>query len=166
MALPPTAPGSRVTPGAARRRAATAAAALLAALLTQACGARAVYDASRIADEPPGAWETDEQATDALPASRGIASWYGANLHGNPTASGEPFDMYAFTAAHRRLRFGSWVRVTRVDDGRSTIVRINDRGPFTAGRIIDLSWAAAHAIGMVEAGVVEVTIEVLRRGGD
>jgi rare lipoprotein A len=95
---------------------------------------------------------------------RGRASWYGERFHGRKTASGERFDMRAMTAAHRRLPFGTKVRVTNVENGRSVVVRINDRGPFGRGRIIDLSKAAAARIGMIRKGIVEVTLEVLQCG--
>ncbi|MBU0928652.1 MAG: septal ring lytic transglycosylase RlpA family protein, partial [Spirochaetes bacterium] len=82
----------------------------------------------------------------------GIASWYGEPFHGRKTASGEVFDMRAMSAAHKSLPFGTLVLVTAVDDGRSVVVRINDRGPFVAGRIIDLSKAAAALIGLDRSG--------------
>lgn len=88
----------------------------------------------------------------------GLASYYGAGLHGRPTASGEPFDKDQLTAAHRTLRFGSCVEVTSLSTGRSVRVRVNDRGPFVAGRIIDVSEAAARALGMVAAGVTRVRL--------
>jgi len=91
----------------------------------------------------------------------GLASWYGRPYHGRRTASGEVYDMYALTAAHRTLPFGTWVRVTRRDDGRSVVVRINDRGPFVRDRIVDLSWAAARRIGLDVDGVAPVRLEVL-----
>ena len=90
----------------------------------------------------------------------GLATWYGGSLHGNKTASGERFNKNAMTAAHRKLRFGTRVRVTNKRNGLSVEVRINDRGPF--GRaVIDLSEAAARQLKMIEAGVVPVRIEVL-----
>jgi rare lipoprotein A len=92
----------------------------------------------------------------------GMASWYGPGFHGNRTASGEWFNQYDLTAAHRYLPFGTWVRVTNLNNGRSVEVRINDRGPFTGGRVIDLSTAAAEAIGMINSGVAPVSVEVLR----
>jgi len=92
---------------------------------------------------------------------RGLASWYGERFQGKPTASGEPFDMYAFTAAHRTLAFGTRVRVTNPANGRSVVVRINDRGPWVDGRIIDLSYAAARELGIIEAGVARVELRVL-----
>lgn len=94
----------------------------------------------------------------------GLASWYGPRFHGRPTASGEPFNMYAFTAAHRILPLGTYVLVTNLENGRRVVVRINDRGPFVPGRIIDLSYAAARALGMLERGVVRVRVVALAEG--
>jgi rare lipoprotein A len=91
----------------------------------------------------------------------GKASWYGKELAGNPTASGEPFRPARRTAAHKTLPFGTVVRVTRPDTGASVRVVINDRGPFVAGRIIDLSRRAAGRIDMLEAGVVAVQVQVV-----
>jgi len=92
----------------------------------------------------------------------GKASWYGGRFHGRKTASGERFDKRAMTAAHRELPFGTKVRVTSINTGRSVVVRINDRGPFgRRERIIDVSEAAAEALGMKSAGVVKVKLEVL-----
>jgi rare lipoprotein A len=91
----------------------------------------------------------------------GLASWYGGKFQGRQTASGEVFDTNAFTAAHKSLAFGTVVRVTNLENDKSTVVRINDRGPFIPGRIIDLSRAAAAAIGLAGKGVVKVRIEVL-----
>jgi len=92
---------------------------------------------------------------------RGLASWYGEALHGNPTASGEPFDMYAMTAAHPRLDFGVRVEVENLANGRTVIVRINDRGPHSGDRIIDLSRAAAQALGFAAAGTTQVEVRLL-----
>jgi rare lipoprotein A len=94
---------------------------------------------------------------------KGIASWYGEPYHGRQTASGEVYDMYRLTAAHRTLPFGTVVRVTRRDTGDRVEVRINDRGPFIAGRIIDLSYAAAQAVGLDVDGVAPVQVEVVGR---
>lgn len=110
------------------------------------------------------ATEPRRPAVERPPARRveiGLASWYGADFHGRQTASGEPFDMYAFTAAHRSHPFGTRVRVTDLASGRQVVVRINDRGPFARGRIIDLSRAAALALGMLEAGTRRVRVEVV-----
>lgn len=93
--------------------------------------------------------------------SIGVASWYGPGFHGRRTANGERYDMHKMTAAHRSLRFGTKVKVTNRNNGKAVIVRINDRGPFTGGRIIDLSKGAAAAIGMVNRGTARVSVEVL-----
>jgi rare lipoprotein A len=90
---------------------------------------------------------------------RGMASWYGRKFHGNKTSNGERYDMFAMTAAHTTLPIPSYVRVTRVSDGRQVILRVNDRGPFLHNRVIDLSYAAAHRLGMVGPGSVEVVVE-------
>jgi len=91
----------------------------------------------------------------------GVASWYGAHHHGRRTASGEVFDMYKLTAAHPTLPFGTRLRITSLDNGRSAEVRVNDRGPHVDGRIIDLSYAAARALGATGPGTVPVRIRVL-----
>lgn len=93
----------------------------------------------------------------------GIASWYGPQFHGKQTANGETFDKYELTAAHRTLQMPSLVRVTNLDNGRSLIVRINDRGPYKRGRIIDLSERAAELLGFKSQGTAKVRIEVLKQ---
>ena len=90
----------------------------------------------------------------------GIASYYGRAHDGRRTASGEVFDMNGMTAAHRTLPFGTRVRVTNLANGREAVVRINDRGPFRRGRIIDLSYAAARRLGIVGPGVAKVRVEI------
>ncbi|PKO25452.1 MAG: septal ring lytic transglycosylase RlpA family lipoprotein [Betaproteobacteria bacterium HGW-Betaproteobacteria-8] len=90
---------------------------------------------------------------------RGVASWYGKRYHGNQTASGEPYDMYAMTAAHTILPIPSYVRVTNPENGRSVVVRVNDRGPFLHDRLIDLSYVAAYKLGIVQKGSGMVDIE-------
>ncbi len=92
---------------------------------------------------------------------RGMASWYGKRYHGRKTSTGEVYDMYGMTAAHTVLPIPSYARVTRVDDGRSIIVRVNDRGPFLNERVIDLSYVAARKLGVVESGTAEVIVEAL-----
>ncbi len=94
---------------------------------------------------------------------QGIASFYGSGFHGRPTATGERFNSEAMTAAHRSLPFGTRVRVTNTRNGRSVVVRINDRGPYIRGRVIDLSTGAARMIGMIGSGIAPVKIEVLGR---
>lgn len=101
----------------------------------------------------------------ALPGVQdGIASWYGNEYHGRLTASGEVFDQEAMTAAHRNYPFGTRVRVTNLKNRRSVLVRINDRGPFIRGRIIDLSRGAARELNMLRDGIVPVRVEVLEWG--
>jgi len=95
---------------------------------------------------------------------KGKACWYGPEYQGKPTASGEAFDMNKLTAAHRKLPFNTIVLVKNLENGRTVKVRINDRGPWTRGRLIDLSKAAAAEIGMISAGVAPVRIEVLKWG--
>lgn len=94
----------------------------------------------------------------------GIGSWYGRRFHGSPTSSGEPYDMYAMTAAHPTLPIPSYARVANLANGRSVVVRINDRGPFHADRIIDLSYTAAWKLGYVEAGSARVEVESVFAG--
>ena len=95
--------------------------------------------------------------------AEGVASWYGAKFHGRRTSSGEVYDMYRLTAAHRSLPIPVFARVTNLRNGRSTIVKINDRGPFHAERLIDLSFAAAVKLDFHQAGTAPVRIEVLER---
>jgi peptidoglycan lytic transglycosylase len=91
----------------------------------------------------------------------GVASWYGKQFHGRPTANGEIYNMYGLTAAHRLMPLGTVVRVTDRENGRSVTVKVNDRGPFIHGRILDLSYGAAKHLGMVESGTAPVAIEVI-----
>ncbi|WP_249931300.1 septal ring lytic transglycosylase RlpA family protein [Ramlibacter sp. 2FC] len=111
---------------------------------------------------PDAAGSAALRLDDGLPElERGTASWYGLKFHGRRTASGERFDMNEFTAAHRTLPFGTLVRVRSLVNGREVEVRINDRGPHVAGRIIDLSRAAAEALGMLGLGMKSVTLSVV-----
>ncbi|MEE8583932.1 MAG: septal ring lytic transglycosylase RlpA family protein [Acidobacteriota bacterium] len=135
---------------------------IMAALLLTAavgCGRRSV--------PPPPSSPSDPGAVPGR-AESGIASWYGPGFHGKRTANGEVYDMNAQTAAHKTLPFGTWVRVRNLDNNKSTLVRINDRGPFIAGRIIDLSKKAARDIDLVVAGVARVRLTIAqppRSGG-
>jgi len=95
---------------------------------------------------------------------RGLASWYGPGFHAERTSSGEPYDMYAMTAAHKTLPIPAYVRVTHLENGRSVVVKVNDRGPFVGDRIIDLSYTAAHKLGMIRSGTAPVEIRVLDPG--
>jgi rare lipoprotein A len=94
----------------------------------------------------------------------GIASWYGGKFHGRKTANGETYDMYGLTAAHKTLPFGTLLRVTDIETGRFVHVRVNDRGPFVHGRIIDLSFGAAEWLGIGNKGVANVIIEIVEPG--
>lgn len=113
----------------------------------------------------PGEWRTEYAWRSALRTLRGRVSYYHDSLAGNSTASGEPYDPRAFTAASRDLPFGTVIRVVREDTGASSIVRVNDRGPFgRRRRLLDLSRAAAEELQMVDRGVVEVRAEILELG--
>ena len=95
------------------------------------------------------------------PYQVGTASWYGRYFHGKATASGEPFDMYQFTAAHRHLPLGTMVQVTNLKNGQTVVVRVNDRGPMPKSRIIDLSYGAARMIGLSGPGLEPVRLDIL-----
>lgn len=102
-----------------------------------------------------------------LPMGQGVgmvgkASYYAQQYQGRPTASGEPYNMYDMTAAHRELPFGTLLRVTHLQTGRFVIVRVNDRGPSKPGRIVDVSWAAALELGLVQHGSGDVQVEIVR----
>ncbi len=97
----------------------------------------------------------------AKPYQIGKASWYGGLFQGKATASGEDYDMYDFTAAHRELPLGSFVKVTNLKNLKSVVVRVNDRGPVTPGRIIDLSYSAARSLGMSKKGLQKVRVDIV-----
>lgn len=117
----------------------------------------------RFANRPYNVFGEDYVPAKAVMPFRqlGRASWYGKRFHGKPTSSGEPYDMYGMTAAHPTLPIPSYARVTHRASGRSVVVRINDRGPFHKGRIMDLSYAAAHRLGYVNVGSAEVEVEAI-----
>jgi rare lipoprotein A len=96
------------------------------------------------------------------PYQVGRASWYGKQFHGRQTASGEPYDMFRFTAAHLQLPLGTWVRVTNLRNDKSVIVKVNDRGPVTPGRIIDLSYGAAQILDFRAKGLEKVRLDVVQ----
>jgi rare lipoprotein A len=127
----------------------------VAALLLGACASAPPPPRSTITQLPPAREEVRSR-------QEGMASWYGREQHGHLTANGERFDMHALTAAHRTLPMHTRVRVTNRSNGHSVVVRINDRGPYSKGRIIDLSYAAARALDIIERGVAPVLLEVLR----
>lgn len=122
--------------------------------LRQALGEQPIEDRNR---------QTAASRGDIVRTLYGKATWYGAGFHGKRTASGETFNQFALTAAHNSLPFGTLVLVTNLQNGKSAVVRINDRGPFIAGRILDLSRQAAETLGMIGSGVVDVRIDVFGR---
>ncbi len=103
----------------------------------------------------------DSSQARALDVIYGSASYYGRDFHGKKTANGETFDMYALTAAHKTLPFGTICKVTNLENHKTVIVRINDRGPFVDNRILDLSRGAADALGLIDKGVCRVKIDIL-----
>jgi rare lipoprotein A len=105
-------------------------------------------------------FSSDKNAAEAQVASRGLASFY---REGTRTASGEKFDMYQLTAAHPNLPFGTRLRVTNLSSGRTVTVRVNDRGPFVPGRVVDVSYAAAETLGMVRGGIAKVKLDVVHK---
>ncbi len=124
----------------------------------------AVHKAKKVASAPKAKKVAKASAGGGSSFQSGMASWYGGNFHGRRTANGETYNMNALTAAHKTLPFGTRVRVTNTRNGDSVVVRINDRGPFVGGRVIDLSRAAASQIGVTSSGVAPVKLAVLGRG--
>lgn len=171
------------------------AALLAAALLLAGCGSSPDRPGGYYKDDGPGARVPDlASIPDAMPRNeplhrwanrpyvvfgkryvpltrvgafqqRGIATWYGKRFHGKPTSSGERYDMYRMTAAHPILPIPSYARVTNLANGRTVVVRVNDRGPFHKERVIDLSYAAAHKLGYVAQGSARVLVEQLAPSG-
>lgn len=140
------------------------------------------FDASRVPDAVPR-YEVRTKAGNKSPYTilgetyyvlesnegfkqKGIASWYGKKFHGHKTSNGEVYSMYGMTATHKTLPIPSYVRVTNTDNGRTVIVRVNDRGPFHEGRVIDLSYAAAQKLGYADKGTANVELEVINTEGD
>ena len=145
---------------------------LILLLLLASCGAptyttRVVNTPSQAGLKPTQrAYEVNGQRYQPIPSAegyteKGIASWYGKKFHGRKTSNGETYDMYAMTAAHKTLPMNVHLKVTNLDTGRSTVVRINDRGPFVRSRIVDLSYSAAKELGVVGPGTAPVRIEAL-----
>jgi rare lipoprotein A len=139
--------------GARRARTSLAALGLVAMLAGCATTAKRTPPLDRVSKPPPAAVMGAVQT--------GEASWYGRAHHGHPTASGEVYDMYKLTAAHLTLPLGTHVRVTNLRNQRAVDVQVNDRGPYVAGRIIDLSYAAARALGAVGDGTIPVRLVVV-----
>ena len=123
---------------------------------------QAVAPKAPVVVKPPVVAPPKPAKTLVVSTSTGEASWYGPGFFGNRTANGEVFRPGTLTAAHRTLPFGTKVRVTNLWNGRSTVVRINDRGPFIGHRVIDLAHGAANKLGLVASGIAQVRLEVLR----
>ncbi len=155
----------RISGGFPRARAVCVLAAAAGALVLSGCAkkhnvARTPAAAPRPRSHAPQS--PSSEAENAVGAKEtGLASWYGHPYHGRAAADGEIYDMETLVAAHRTLRFNTWVRVTNLDNGKTVEVRIIDRGPFVDGRIIDLSHAAAKAIDLIGPGVAEVQLDII-----
>ncbi|MEM6299274.1 MAG: septal ring lytic transglycosylase RlpA family protein [Bacteroidota bacterium] len=126
---------------------------------TTGCG---IFDFPTVTQPKDDTSDEPKDKEVVVSTENGKASYYADKFHGRTTASGEKYDKNKMTAAHKKLPFGTRVRVTNKTNGKTIIVRINDRGPFVKGRIIDLSRAAATKVDMIRAGVVDVKMEVLR----
>jgi rare lipoprotein A len=133
-------------------------------------GPNSSESSNRIAKKPPKAIRPVQSKTAkrkairhrARPYQVGTASWYGRQFEGKPTATGEPYDMHEFTAAHMTLPLGTWVKVTNLRNGNWVVVRINDRGPVVPGRIIDLSYGAARMLNFKSRGLTRVRLDIVR----
>ncbi len=144
---------------------AAVAACAAALLLMQACALKSPPTPSPPADHPKpykvnGIWYQPIPHAHGF-SEKGIASWYGKKFHGRKTANGEIYDMYAMTAAHKTLPLGTWVNVRNLHTGKQVVVRVNDRGPFIQGRVIDLSLSAAQALDIVGPGTAQVEVVAL-----
>ncbi len=137
--------------------------------MTPPAGAGVPRDEPRAKHGNPPFYDVGGRRYVVLPSAvgyveQGVASWYGPDFHGGRTSTGETYDMHAMTGAHPTLPLPTWVRVTNLENGKSVVVRLNDRGPFARGRIIDLSRAAAEALDMVRAGTARVEVQSLAAG--
>jgi len=126
--------------------------------LVVACGASVRYSSQKDSVKAPA------QSFKAGRSFSGVASYYGSKFHGKMTASGEAFNMYELTAAHRTLPFGTILKVTNLANGKSVTVTVNDRGPFRKNRVLDLSYAAAKKIGMLQSGTARIQAVIVRLG--
>ena len=135
----------------------------IASLRAGAASGPSSLEAAKVTSPPVtkiGAGKTTRRLKKNQPYQVGTASWYGDSFQGKQTASGEPYDMLDFTAAHRTLPLGTLVRVTNLKNGKTVVVRINDRGPVPDSRIIDVSYIAARALGFRERGVEKVRVDL------
>lgn len=138
---------------------------LIAAFVMSGCASSPRFTKERSA-EPKRRPAPTSSSAKSLKTMEGIASYYADDFHGKKTANGETYDMYKMTAAHRSLPFNTKVKVTNLDNSRSIVVRINDRGPFKLERIIDLSLGAATQLGMKGTGTARVKLEVVEWGDE
>ncbi|HEY6306539.1 MAG TPA: septal ring lytic transglycosylase RlpA family protein [Candidatus Angelobacter sp.] len=122
---------------------------------------KSVPKVTKVTKHPSGKKPAQAQGREQKPYQVGMASWYGKQFHGRATASGEDFDMFELTAAHRQLPLGTYVKVTNLRNGKWVVVRVNDRGPFVEGRIMDLSYGAARMISFRD-GIERVRLDVMR----
>lgn len=136
-------------------------------ILLSACSSQSIYQTQGV-KKPEGRklYGSPQEDKQAIVQQKGkilymVTSYYGEQFHGKYTSNGEIFDMYKLTCAHKELPFGTRLRVTNEDNGKSVIVRVNDRGPFIYGRDLDLSYAAAVEVGLIEAGVKSMKVEIL-----
>ena len=113
------------------------------------------------AKKPSQHTEKTAKKSNKKPAQVGAASWYGKGFQGRPTASGEPYDMYQYTAASKSLPLGTWVKVTNLRNGKWLIVKVNDRGPYVGNRILDLSYSAAKMLDFKAQGLAKVKLEIV-----
>lgn len=145
-----------------RRRLAESLAVVLsiASLSAGAASGRGSSEAAKVTNPPVSATRGHKIYKKSQPYQVGTASWYGEYFEGKQTASGEPYDMYDFTAAHPTLPLGTFVKVTNLRNGRAVVLRINDRGPVVEGRIIDVSYNAARALGFKERGLQKVRLDI------
>ena len=134
---------------------------MLVLLLASSLGAAPGQQSSNTAKQSPAPSKKALKKSNK-PYQVGTASWYGKDFDGRETASGEPYDMYRFTAAHMELPLGTWVRVTNLRNNKSVIVRVNDRGPVVPGRIMDLSYGAAQILDFRARGVARVRLDVVQ----
>lgn len=138
---------------------------LILAIVLSACASSPRFTKNRTAEPKVNATKpVADHRSGKVAVSEGIASYYANDFHGKKTANGEIFDMHKFTAAHRSFPFDTKVKVTNLENGKSVIVRVNDRGPFKLERIMDLSYGAAETLDMLKTGTAKVRLEVVEWG--
>ena len=138
--------------------------AIVLSVVSLGAAQRPISSASGSRPNVPKPGVQSRKKTGPKPYQVGTASWYGSYFHGRATASGEPYNMYDLTAAHRRLPLGSLVRVTNLRNGRAVVVRINDRGPYVAPRIIDVSYSVARILEFKSQGLQRVRLDLVEPG--